>query len=152
MPEIFLQLDAREQSKIYRALAPQLSRSPNVLEKDVWVCWVLEMLFSMPCQHAMAFKGGTSLSKMFGAIAWFSEDFDITHDYRGLDKSFDPFLAGHSTTQVKKFSESLKSLVHDHVHNVVAPHLQKQMAAEFGHEKIRIEVSNNGEHYGACFL
>jgi hypothetical protein len=38
MPESFLQLDANEQSQIYRALSPKLSRSPVVLEKDVWVC------------------------------------------------------------------------------------------------------------------
>ena len=42
----------------------------------------------------MAFKGGTSLSKVFGAIARFSEDVDITLDYRGLDGSFDPFAKG----------------------------------------------------------
>lgn len=73
MPESFLSLDAHEQSQIYRALAPQLARSPVVLEKDVWVCWVLQTLFTLPGRLPMAFKGGTSLSKIFGAIARFSE-------------------------------------------------------------------------------
>jgi len=80
MPESFMHLDAREQSQIYRALAPQLSRTPFVLEKDVWVCWVLRILFTMPDRLQMAFKGGTSLSKVFGAIMRFSEDVDITLD------------------------------------------------------------------------
>jgi hypothetical protein len=40
MPESFLHLSQGEQSQIYRALGPRLSRSPVVLEKDVWVCWV----------------------------------------------------------------------------------------------------------------
>jgi len=53
----------------------------------------------------MAFKGGTSLSKVFGAIARFSEDVDITLDYRGLDSSFDPFAAGLSNSRLKKFSD-----------------------------------------------
>jgi hypothetical protein len=48
MSESFLHLEAREQSQIYRALAPQLARSPAVLEKDMWVCWVLKTLFTMP--------------------------------------------------------------------------------------------------------
>ncbi len=48
MPESFLHLSPTEQSQIYRALGPQLSRSPIVLEKDVWVCWVLQTLFTMP--------------------------------------------------------------------------------------------------------
>ena len=60
MPESFLHLKAQEQSQIYRALAPQLARSPVVLEKDVWVCWVLQALFTMPGRLPMAFKGGTS--------------------------------------------------------------------------------------------
>ncbi len=38
MPESFLHLKAQEQSQIYRALAPQLARSPVVLEEDVWGC------------------------------------------------------------------------------------------------------------------
>ena len=96
MPESFLHLEREEQSQIYRALAPQLARSPVVLEKDVWVCWVLQTLFTMPDRLPMAFKGGTSLSKVFGAIARFSEDVDITLDYRGLDGTFDPFAAGVS--------------------------------------------------------
>ncbi|WP_233789049.1 nucleotidyl transferase AbiEii/AbiGii toxin family protein [Dickeya zeae] len=32
----------------------------------------------------MAFKGGTSLSKVYQAIERFSEDIDVTIDYRSL--------------------------------------------------------------------
>lgn len=145
MPEAFLQLDAHEQSQIYRALAPRLSRSPVVLEKDVWVCWALQTLFTMPDHLPMVFKGGTSLSKVFGAIARFSEDVDITLDYRGLDNTFDPFAQGVSNSRLRKFSEALKSFVRDHVHDVLAPHFRQSLAAEFGSESYRIEVSEDGE-------
>lgn len=145
MPESFLHLKAQEQSQIYRALAPQLARTPAVLEKDVWVCWVLETLFTMPDRLPMAFKGGTSLSKVFGAIARFSEDVDITLDYRGLDASFDPFAEGVSRSRLKKFSEDLKSFVRDHAHGVVAPHFQRMLADEFDAEAFQLEVSDDGE-------
>ena len=147
MPEAFLHLNAREQSQIYRALAPQMARSPVVLEKDVWVCWVLQALFTMPGRLPMAFKGGTSLSKVFGAIARFSEDVDITLDYRGLDGSFDPFAEGVSKTRLKKFSDDLKSFVRDHAFDVVAPHIQKILSAEFDSNAaaFRLELSENGE-------
>ncbi len=145
MPESFLHLKAQEQSQIYRALAPQLARSPVVLEKDVWVCWVLQALFTMPDRLPMAFKGGTSLSKVFGAIARFSEDVDITLDYRGLDDFFDPFAEGVSRNRLKKFSEDLKSFVRDHAHGVVVPHFQKTLAAEFDAGAIQLEVSDDGE-------
>jgi hypothetical protein len=145
MPESFLHLKAQEQSQIYRALAPQLARSPMVLEKDVWVCWVLQALFTMPDRLPMAFKGGTSLSKVFGAIARFSEDVDITLDYRGLDGSFDPFAEGVPRNRLKKFSEDLKSSVRDHVHSDVAPHFQRMLAAEFDADAFRLEVNEDGE-------
>jgi len=147
MPESFLHLDAQEQSQIYRALAPQLARSPVVLEKDLWVCWVLQTLFTMSGRLPMAFKGGTSLSKVFGVIARFSEDVDITLDYRGLVSSFDPFAEGVSKTRLKKFSEDLKSFVRDHAYDVVAPHIQKTLVAEFDSNAaaFRLELSENGE-------
>lgn len=147
MPEAFLRLKAEEQSQIYRALAPQLARSPVVLEKDVWVCWVLQALFTMPGRLPMAFKGGTSLSKVFGAIARFSEDVDITLDYRGLDASFDPFAEGVSRNRLKKFSEDLKSFVRDHAHGVVTPYFQKTLAAEFDADTFQIKVSDDGEQF-----
>lgn len=145
MPESFLHLKAQEQSQIYRALAPQLARSPVVLEKDVWLCWVLQALFTMPDRLPMAFKGGTSLSKVFGAIARFSEDVDITLDYRGLDGSFDPFAEGVSRNRLKKFSEDLKSFVRNHAHGVVAPHFQRTLAAVFDAGAFQLEVSDDGE-------
>ncbi|BBA33665.1 uncharacterized protein sS8_1708 [Methylocaldum marinum] len=145
MPESFVHLNAQEQSQIYRALAPQLARTPVVLEKDVWVCWVLQTLFTMPDRLPMAFKGGTSLSKVFGAIARFSEDVDITLDYRGLDGSFDPFAEGVSRNRLKKFSEDLKSFVRDHAHGVVAPHFQRMLADEFDADAFQLEVSDDGE-------
>jgi predicted nucleotidyltransferase component of viral defense system len=105
MAESFLQLSAKEQSEILRGLAPVLSRTPIVLEKNVWVCWALKTLFSMPDRLPMAFKVGTSLSKVFGAIARFPEDVDITLDYRGLDDSLDPFAEGVSRKRLQKFSD-----------------------------------------------
>ncbi len=145
MAESFLHLKAHEQSQIYRALAPKLGRSPVVLEKDVWVCWALRALFTMPDSLPMAFKGGTSLSKVYGAIARFSEDIDITLDYRGLDGSFDPFAEGVSRTRLKRFSDDLKSFVCDHVQRVVAPHFKRTLAAEFDAGAFQVEVSADGE-------
>ena len=58
--------------------ATELNISKNAVEKDWWMCWALEALFSLP--DKMVFKGGTSLSKVFNAIHRYSEDIDITLD------------------------------------------------------------------------
>ena len=54
-----------------------------MVEKDFWVCWTLEKLFTSPFLHKMLrFKGGTSLSKVFHLIQRFSEDIDLILDWR----------------------------------------------------------------------
>ncbi|MHB1090601.1 MAG: nucleotidyl transferase AbiEii/AbiGii toxin family protein [Ilumatobacteraceae bacterium] len=145
MPDSYLHLPSTEQSKILRALGPELSRTPATLEKDVWVCWVLQTLFTMPGHLQMAFKGGTSLSKVFRAIARFSEDVDITLDYRGMGSSFNPFGEEVSRSQLKKLSDALKTFVSSHVHEVAAPYFRGQLAIEFGTDRCQVEVSEDGE-------
>ena len=123
MAEPFLSLGAGERADILRTVAADARRSAVVLEKDIWVCWVLDALFSMPDPHPMVFKGGTSLSKVYGIIDRFSEDVDVTLDYRAFDDGFDPFAEGASRTAIRRFSERLKDHVASHVRNVVAPAL-----------------------------
>lgn len=139
MPESFLGLSPRERSQILRTLGPRLGRAPEVLEKDVWVCWVLQTLFAMPGRLPMAFKGGTSLSKVFGAISRFSEDVDVTLDFRGLN-DFDPFAPSVSKSRLKKFGDELKARVREHVRDVVTPWFQESFATEFGDEPRPIEI------------
>ena len=43
--------------------------SEAVVEKDFWVCWTLNQIFTIEqFKERLLFKGGTSLSKVFGAI------------------------------------------------------------------------------------
>lgn len=51
---------------------------PLVVEKDFWITWCLQHLFSLPFPVNMVFKGGTSLSKGYNLISRLSEDCDIT--------------------------------------------------------------------------
>ena len=52
---------------------------PLLIEKDFWVCWTLERLFALPeFRGHLLFKGGTSLSKVYGLIQRFSEDIDLS--------------------------------------------------------------------------
>jgi hypothetical protein len=42
------------------------------------VCWLLGVLFGSEFAGALVFKGGTSLSKVFGVTDRFSEDIDLS--------------------------------------------------------------------------
>jgi len=96
MPE-FLGLSLKEQAEILTAISSKTGRAAQVLQKDVWVCWALKELFAIESGVRMVFKGGTSLSKVFRAIHRFSEDVDVTLDYRDLYKGEDPLGAELST-------------------------------------------------------
>lgn len=84
MSEPFLQLSAEDQVDALEAAALRASRPAGLLEKDVWVVCTLNTLFLAEFGASLTFKGGTSLSKAYGAIDRFSEDVDLTYDIRSL--------------------------------------------------------------------
>ncbi len=69
-----------ERRDLFLATAARLGTAVQNVEKDFWVCWVLDALFNgFPADGPrLLFKGGTSLSKAFGLVSRFSEDIDIT--------------------------------------------------------------------------
>lgn len=84
--ESFLALSEQARRDVFGAAASRLDTLPSYIEKDFWVCLVLDMLFNrLPDGHPrLLFKGGTSLSKAFGLIRRFSEDVDLVVDREDL--------------------------------------------------------------------
>ena len=151
MAEEFLSLDPREQGDILRTVAARSGRPAVILEKDIWVCWTLQVLFSIPNRHPMAFKGGTSLSKVYGIIDRFSEDVDITLDYRAFNDGFDPFAPAVSKTQIRRFSDRLKSSVERYTREIVAPALSAAAARLATAELHEIRIGDDGETIGFAY-
>lgn len=141
MDKSFFHLPSNEKITLLTHEAEQLDLSELILEKDVWVCWLLEKIFSLPVQ--MAFKGGTSLSKVFNLISRFSEDCDITIDYREFNPTID--LAHISRSQLKKISEQLKKQLQSYVSTTVLPHLQECIIRELPRDSFEIQLSDDGE-------
>lgn len=145
MNEHYLYLDPTDQQEILEAGAAHFGRRAAVLEKDIWVCWALETLFSIEGAHPMAFKGGTSLSKIYQAIHRFSEDIDITLDYRYFDNSFDPFDPQISKTQLKRANTRLKHDVHAYANEVIRPAIQRRLNDLPIQSNHPIEMDEHGE-------
>ncbi len=93
----FLALPEQERRDVFAAAARRLNTAPGYVEKDFWACLVLETLFNrLPAGHPqLLFKGGTSLSKVFGLIRRFSEDIDLVvhRDGLGFAGDRDPTIA-----------------------------------------------------------
>ena len=145
MAEAFLELSAEERAEILQTCAGKLGRRAEHLEKDVWICWVLQGLFTMPARLPMAFKGGTSLSKVYGAIRRFSEDVDVTVYYKSLDQSIDPFDPKVSRTARDKYTELLKAKLAEHTKNVIRSHFEKLVAQLAEKPPKPITISDDGE-------
>ena len=145
MPDAFLSLGPRDRRDILRTVAARSGRPAAILEKDIWICWVLRILFSMPDRHPMAFKGGTSLSKVYGVIDRFSEDVDITLDYRAFGDAFDPFAPGVSKSRIRRFGDRLKSLVEAYTREVVGPALRAAARDLEKHEQHEVRIGDDGE-------
>ena len=54
----------QDRSDLFRATAAEMKLEPAIVEKDFWVCFLLDYLFHRSeFKDSIIFKGGTSLSK-----------------------------------------------------------------------------------------
>jgi len=117
----FLNLPTEERADIVQAASSETVWAPAILEKDAWVVWCLDALFRQNDAPDYAFKGGTSLSKVFNAIDRFSEDVDITVSTQhplilGDDDPLDSSISkNRRKTLNQRASENLQRFLHHHL-------------------------------------
>src|SRR5690349_24603344 len=124
----FLELPPGERRLYIEQAALRRNVSPVILEKDFWVCWLLGILFESPFAGSLVFKGGTSLSKVFGVIDRFSEDIDL---------SLSPLFlqlpeAGTSRNQANKWMAKAEAVCAQAVKTQMAPALEAAAEAVLG--------------------
>lgn len=133
MPQ-FLQLSPSDQRLTIEQTAARNGWTPSSVEKDFWVCWVLQQLFSMQglAPH-LTFKGGTSLSKAWGLIDRFSEDIDLTmgRDALGFGGINSPEQAP-SAKQRSKRLKALKAACSVYVRDTLLPQLREKFTSRLG--------------------
>lgn len=124
----FLELPPDERRLYVEQAAIRRSVSPVVLEKDFWVCWLLGVLFGLEFAGSLVFKGGTSLSKVFGVIERFSEDIDLSlaPEFLKLPE------AGTSRTQANKWMTKAEAACGEAVRVQIAPALETATEAVLG--------------------
>lgn len=124
----FLDLAPDDRRLYVEQAAIQRSVSPVVLEKDFWVCWLLGVIFTSKFAGSLVFKGGTSLSKVFGVIDRFSEDIDLSLSPEFLNLP----QAGLSRTQANKWMTRAEGECGKAVRAQIAPVLEQAVAAVLG--------------------
>lgn len=132
----FLKLSSDERRLYIEQAAIQRNISPVIMEKDFFVCWLLSILFESQFADNLVFKGGTSLSKIFGAINRFSEDIDLSLSpaFLGLPEP----VANRS--QVDKWWGKAEEACKHVVQTQIMPMLEESALGVLGkHEKVRFE-------------
>ena len=123
----FLALPDQGKRDVFEAAASRLDTLPSYVEKDLWVCLVLEALYNrLPDGHPrLLFKGGTSLSKAFGLIRRFSEDIDIVVHRNDLG-----FVGGDDPTVADKLSNSERNALFKNLKEACSSYIVGDLATE----------------------
>src|ERR1700722_1662539 len=123
MSEIDL-LPQNERELFFRAAIDTKHMPFEIIEKDYWVVWVLKNLFSLEKMRPhLTFKGGTSLSKVYGLIDRFSEDIDLS-----IEREFFGFGAPHNPENAP--SKKKQSAIIDNLSKAYSNYVQTQMLVD----------------------
>jgi Nucleotidyl transferase AbiEii toxin, Type IV TA system len=124
----FLSLPAEERRLYFEQAAIRRGVSPVIMEKDFWVCWLLALLFESKFADSLVFKGGTSLSKVFGIIERFSEDIDLSLSPEFLELP----KAGTSRNQAHKWMARAEAACGVAVQGTIAPAMERTVSGILG--------------------
>jgi hypothetical protein len=117
----FLQLPEDRRRLAIDECATRQKIAPVIIEKDFWVCWMLDVLFQSSFADSLVFKGGTSLSKVFGAINRFSEDIDLSVSTEFLELP-EP---GESRNQANKWMTNAEAACTEAARDQFLPELEQ---------------------------
>lgn len=132
----FLELSSNERRLYIEQAAIHKNVSPVIMEKDFWVFWLLGILFESEFADNLVFKGGTSLSKVFGVIDRFSEDIDLS-----LSPTFLRLPeAGTTRNQADKWMTRAEAACEVAVRTQIMPALEAMIVDVLGkNEQVRFE-------------
>ena len=124
-------IEAKEREALFRNTAAKMGISEAVIEKDFWVCYMLEYLFHRCAwKDNLAFKGGTSLSKAYDLIKRFSEDIDLILDWRVLGYDIDEPWERRSNTKQDAFNKEANERTESFLRDVFLPAIKKDLSEE----------------------
>lgn len=129
----FARRAAGDRAAFFTEAAARRSVPAWMLEKDFWVCVLLGELFQLPqWREHLVFKGGTSLSKVFGVIQRFSEDVDLSVSPEFLGMLESRLEDAPSPTQRQKRHKELEAACVAAVHERFAPQLTEALTRYLG--------------------
>ena len=120
-----IHLLTQDERELFFQTAADIQNMPfEIIEKDFWVVWILGRLFSLEkVRPYLTFKGGTSLSKVYGLIDRFSEDIDLS-----IEREF--FGFGTPNNPENAPSKKKQNLIIENLSQACANYVQNDMLHE----------------------
>lgn len=137
-------LQIKDRTELFQATAVSMGMQPNVIEKDFWVCFMLDHLFhDCKYKNVFVFKGGTSLSKSYHVIERFSEDIDLILDWRKIiNNEVNPWEE-RSKTKQDIFNKQINAEAAKFYKDELIPQLNLEMKEKLGNgEWISIDTED----------
>ena len=154
----FAESKPAERQPYFDETAARRDSTTTAVEKDFWICWTLKHLFTLEAIPELRFKGGTSLSKVFGLIDRFSEDIDISINRAALGFSGERDLANPllSGTKRKALEEELRAAITTEVNSKILSKLHERFQVILGKQGWELLPSKEEEmtllfHYPNAF-
>lgn len=121
----------RDRQALFKNTAHKMGMTEAIIEKDFWVCWILDYLFHRSeWKDNIAFKGGTSLSKSYGLIERFSEDVDLILDWCVLGYGKDEPWEKRSKTHQDIFNKEANSRTEAFLKDIFVPLVNRDIQAQ----------------------
>lgn len=140
----FIKLKPEEKRIIFENTASKLRMNSAIIEKDFWVCFILDYLFNhSEYKKSLAFKGGTCLSKVYEIIDRFSEDIDLILDWRLLGYKKNEPWEERSNTQQQGFVLDAHEREYTFLKNKFLPSVKSNIEKLLD-EDVRIEINDDG--------
>ena len=128
-----LQASESDRRNLFLETAVRLGTPLRNVEKDFWVCFVLDLLFNGKSdgEPRLLFKGGTSLSKAYDLISRFSEDIDITVYREDIGHSTDiATIQGWGKNKRNAYLDQIKATCSDYILGILKDRLTLQIQNE----------------------
>ena len=121
-------LPKQQRTELFSETATLMNTTNSIVEKDFWVVWTLDKIFSDDrLNKILMFKGGTSLSKVFNLIGRFSEDIDLILDWRLISK-VNPLNKQESKNKQVKFNEQINENAKEYIKNELLPIISQNLS------------------------
>lgn len=129
----FILMTSEEKKEVFQSVSFSMGMRPDIIEKDFWVCFMLNHLFhNCKYKDAFVFKGGTSLSKAYHLIERFSEDIDIILDWRKVVPQGDDPWADRTKNKQDRFNKAVNTNAAKFFSSELAPSLNKELEKLLG--------------------